>query len=129
MKMIHSMIRVRDLETSIKFYETAFGLRVKERAEFTSFTLVYLGNEGGFELELTWNADRSAPYDLGNGYGHLAFVADDLQGCHARLERAGMSPQPIKSMDHDGRPFARFFFISDPDGYKIEVLENSGRFQ
>jgi lactoylglutathione lyase len=127
--MIHSMIRVRDLEPSIKFYETAFGLRIKKRAAFPSFTLVYLGDDSGFELELTWNADRSTPYDHGNGYGHLAFVADDLQACHAALERAGFSPQPIKSMDHDGQAFARFFFISDPDGYKIEVLEKSGRFQ
>ena len=128
MKMIHSMIRVSDVDQSINFYRDTFGLQLKERAEFSTFTLVYLGDERGFELELTWNADRSAPYEMGSGYGHLAFLTDELDQFHSRLESAGLSPQPIKNMDFAGKPFARFFFLVDPDGYKIEVLERSGRF-
>lgn len=73
-KAIHSMIRVLDLERSITFYQQAFGLEVADRFEFDSFTLAYLRNaEADFEVELTLNKGRSEPYDLGDGYGHIAF--------------------------------------------------------
>ena len=77
-KMIHSMIRVRDEARSLAFYEL-FGLSIAERLEFESFSLIYLSNPAsGFELELTVNkGDKS--YDLGDGYGHLAFLEDDLE--------------------------------------------------
>ncbi|MFD1703782.1 VOC family protein [Methylopila henanensis] len=128
-KMIHSMIRVLDEARSLAFYETAFGLKVADRYPFDGFTLIYLSNpETGFELELTVNAGRSEPYDLGNGYGHLAVSVDDLDAEHARFEAAGLNPGALKQMDRDGKPFARFFFVSDPDGYKIEVLKRGGRF-
>ncbi len=128
-KMIHSMIRVRDEEASLAFYREAFGLEVADRYPFESFTLVYLRNEEtGFELELTVNADRDKPYELGDGYGHLALSVDDLDAEHARMEAAGLKPNGVKTMQRDGRPFARFFFIADPDGYKIEVLQRGGRF-
>ncbi|MDR4307433.1 VOC family protein [Chelatococcus sambhunathii] len=128
-KMIHSMIRVRDEEASLAFYREAFGLEVADRYPFESFTLVYLRNEEtGFELELTVNADREKPYELGDGYGHLALSVDDLDAEHARMEAAGLKPNMVKTMQRDGTPFARFFFISDPDGYKIEVLQRGGRF-
>ncbi|PZQ14117.1 MAG: lactoylglutathione lyase [Ancylobacter novellus] len=128
-KMIHSMIRVTDEARSLAFYETAFGLTVADRYPFDGFTLIYLRNaETGFELELTVNAGRAAPYDLGDGYGHLALSVDDLEAEHARISEAGLVPNPMKTMERDGKPFARFFFISDPDGYKIEVLQRGGRF-
>ncbi|MFC3692443.1 VOC family protein [Chenggangzhangella methanolivorans] len=128
-KMIHSMIRVTDEARSLAFYETAFGLKVADRYPFEGFTLIYLRNaETGFELELTVNADRSEPYDLGNGYGHLALSVDDLEAEHQRVTDAGLNPNRLKTMERDGKPFARFFFISDPDGYKIEVLQRGGRF-
>lgn len=123
------MIRVTDEARSLAFYETAFGLTVADRYPFDGFTLIYLRNaETGFELELTVNAGRAAPYDLGDGYGHLALSVDDLEAEHARISEAGLVPNPMKTMERDGKPFARFFFISDPDGYKIEVLQRGGRF-
>lgn len=123
------MVRVLEEARSVAFYESALGLRVAERADFPDFTLVYMSNpESGFELELTVNKGRAEPYDLGNGYGHLAVSVDDLDKEHARLVAAGLRPRDIRDMTRDGMPFARFFFIEDPDGYKIEVLQRRGRF-
>jgi lactoylglutathione lyase len=128
-KLIHSMIRVRNEDASLAFYDRAFGLKTFERLGFDDFTLIYMRTpENDFELELTINHGRDAPYDLGDGYGHLAVSVADLDAEHARLEAAGLAPKPIKQFDKDGTKIARFFFIEDPDGYKIEVLERSGRF-
>lgn len=128
-KAIHMMIRVRDEARAVAFYRTAFGLEVAERVAFPDFTLVYLSNaESGFELELTINHGRTEPYDLGTGYGHLALSVADVAAEHARLVAAGLAPKDVKTMTRDGAPFARFFFIEDPDGYKIEVLQRGGRF-
>ncbi len=128
-KTIHSMIRVLDEARSLTFYATAFGLEVAERFVFDGFTLIYLSNkESDFELELTVNHDRAVPYVLGDGYGHIAVSVDDLEAEHARCEAAGLAPTPVKAMSHDGKPLARFFFLQDPDGYKIEVLQRGGRY-
>jgi lactoylglutathione lyase len=129
-KAIHMMVRVLDEARSVAFYSEAFGLKVADRVDFADFTLIYMSNpEALFEVELTVNKGRSEKYDLGNGYGHLAFVVDDLEGEHGRLTALGLAPRDIKQMMHDGKPFGRFFFIDDPDGYKIEVLETGGRFK
>ena len=129
-KAIHMMVRVLDEARSVAFYSQAFGLSVAERVDFPDFTLIYLKNaDADFEVELTVNKDRTEPYDLGNGYGHVAFVVDDLEATRERIAAAGYSPKDIKQMAHDGKPFGRFFFIEDPDGYKIEVLEKGGRFR
>jgi lactoylglutathione lyase len=129
-KAIHTMIRVLDEARSISFYDKAFGLRVAERADFPGFTLIYLSNEDTpFEIELTVNKDRTVPYELGDGYGHVAFSVDDLDREHARFLAAGLSPRNIVEFGRDGHPFARFFFVEDPDGYKIEVLQRRGRYQ
>ncbi|SHF74085.1 lactoylglutathione lyase [Litoreibacter ascidiaceicola] len=129
-KTIHSMIRVLDEDRSVAFYETAFGLSVADRLDFPDFTLVYMSNsESGFELELTLNKDRTAPYDLGDGYGHLAVSVDDLDAEHARFEAAGLAPRKLVEFAPAGKLVGRFFFVADPDGYQIEVLERSGRFQ
>ena len=91
-KMIHSMIRVRDEARSLAFYEL-FGLEIAERLDFESFSLIYLSNaESGFELELTVNKDDKT-YELGNGYGHLAFLEDDLEALHQRLAEKGLTIQ------------------------------------
>ena len=122
--MIHSMIRVLEEQRSIEFYRTAFGLAVAERLDFETFTLIYLSNpESTFELELTVNKDRTGPYSLGDGYGHLAVSVDDLEEEHRRLGSLGLEPGKLVDFNHDGSKIARFFFISDPDGYKIEVLQ------
>ena len=128
-KAIHMMIRVREEARSLAFYKAAFGLEVAGRADFEGFTLIYLKNaKADFELELTVNKDRTSAYNLGDGYGHFAFVVDDLASEHARLIGVGLSPKDIKHMTHNGAPFGTFFFIEDPDGYKIEVLQKGGRF-
>lgn len=129
-KAIHTMIRVLELDRSMDFYQRAFGLGVAERWDFDDFTLVYLRNaENDFELELTWNRDQTAPYSHGDGYGHVAVVVDDLAAEHRRFEREGLNPNPVKEFHRDGSLLARFFFVQDPDGYKIEVLERHGRYQ
>ncbi|WP_062119942.1 VOC family protein [Aureimonas sp. AU40] len=129
-RLIHSMIRVLEEERSRAFYETAFGLAVADRIDFDSFTLIYMKNaESGFELELTVNKGQSGPYDLGTGYGHLAVSVEALEAEHARLKAAGLAPKDIKELKTPGGNAARFFFIEDPDGYKIEVLERSWRFR
>ncbi|MDZ4843262.1 MAG: VOC family protein [Hyphomicrobium aestuarii] len=125
----HMMLRVRDEATSVAFYRAAFGLEIAERADFDTFALIYMRNANSpFEVELTVNKDRTEPYNLGDGYGHIAFVVDDIAAEHARMTAAGLTPRDIKSMALSGKPFARFFFIDDPDGYKIEVIERGGRF-
>jgi lactoylglutathione lyase len=129
-KAIHTMIRVLDEAWSVSFYDEAFGLKVAERLDFPDFTLVYLSNEETpFELELTINNDRTAPYQLGDGYGHVAFTVDDIEREHARFAVAGLSPRNIVEFNREGGVFARFFFVEDPDGYKIEVLQRRGRFK
>lgn len=129
-KAVHMMIRALEEARSVEFYSKAFGLKIADRVDFADFTLIYMSNpEAAFEVELTVNKGRTEAYDLGNGYGHLAFVVDNLAAEHARIKAAGLSPKDIKEMQHEGRPFGRFFFIEDPDGYKIEVLERGGRFQ
>ena len=128
-KMIHSMIRVLEEARSVAFYETAFGLSVAQKLDFESFALIYMSNaETGFELELTLNKDRTEPYDLGDGYGHLAVTVEDVEAEHARLTAAGLAPRKIVEFAPDGQFIAKFFFIADPDGYEIEVLERGGRF-
>ncbi|HEY9019613.1 MAG: VOC family protein [Paracoccaceae bacterium] len=129
-KTIHSMIRVLEEARSVAFYETAFGLRVADRLDFDSFTLIYMSNdESSFELELTVNKGRTEPYNLGDGYGHLAVSVDDVEAEHARLAAAGLSPRNLVDFKNDGVQVAKFFFIADPDGYQIEVLQRGGRFQ
>ncbi|MBQ0805765.1 MAG: VOC family protein [Sulfitobacter sp.] len=128
-KAIHSMIRVLDEERSIDFYQKAFGLEIADRLDFSDFTLVYLSNaETSFEVELTINKDRTDPYDLGDGYGHLAVSVSDLDAEHARFEAEGLAPRKLVEFAPDGKLVGRFFFVADPDGYQIEVLERSGRF-
>jgi len=129
-KAIHSMIRVLDEKKSTDFYRLAFGLEVAERLDFETFTLIYLSNEESeFELELTVNKDRTEPYALGDGYGHLAFSVADLDAEHQRASDAGLNPGKIVAFNRDGTLLARFFFLIDPDGYKIEVLQRHGRYK
>jgi len=129
-KAIHSMIRVLDEARSVDFYKTAFGLDIAQRLDFENFTLVYLRNdESPFELELTINKGQAEPYDLGNGYGHLAVVVEDVDEEHARFEAAGLNPRKLVEFAPDGEVIAKFFFVADPDGYEIEVLQRGGRYQ
>lgn len=128
-KIIHTMIRVLQPERSKKFYAEAFKLEVSHQFDFPDFTLIYLRNpENDFEIELTHNHERSEPYTHGDGYGHCAFVTDDLAKMHGELIELAYAPTAIKEFKQDGLLLARFFFVTDPDGYKIEVIEKGGHF-
>jgi lactoylglutathione lyase len=128
-KPVHSMVRVFDEAKSLDFYARAFGLEVADHLKFPDFALIYLRHPSSpFEVELTVNFDRNEPYSLGDGYGHLAVVVDDLDAEHSRFEHENLSPGPLRELKHDGRTLARFFFVADPDGYKIEVIQRGGRF-
>jgi len=128
-KLAHSMIRVFNETASVKFYEDVFGLKIADRLDFDSFTLIYLRDASGdFELELTVNKDRDTPYDLGDGYGHLAFVVEDLEAARETAFKAGAAPWDIVDFRPAGETVAKFFFVADPDGYQIEVIEKGGRF-
>ena len=128
-KMIHSMIRVTDEARSVAFYRAAFGLDVADRLAFDSFTLIYLSNgEENFELELTINHGH-APYNLGDGYGHLAVSVDRLEAAHTQIVAIGATCTPIRELTLQGKLVGKFFFVTDPDGYKIEVLQRAGRFK
>ncbi|MFZ9136005.1 MAG: VOC family protein, partial [Candidatus Puniceispirillaceae bacterium] len=82
-----------------------------------------------FELELTINKGRTEAYELGDGYGHLAVSVDDIDAEHARFEAAGLTPRKVVEFEQDGSFLAKFFFVQDPDGYEIEVLQRHGRFK
>ncbi len=116
-KMIHENYNVYDLDKSMKFYEEALGLKEIRRkvAEDGSFIIVYMGNEEtDFELELTWMRDMDRPYNLGDCEFHLAFRTDDYDAAHKKHEQMGCICYENPAMG--------IYFISDPDGYWLEVL-------
>lgn len=127
--MIHTMIRVLDLERSLKFYREAFQFSPSHKLDFPDFSLVYLRNQDNdVEIELTFNKDRTEPYTHGTGYGHVAYAVDHLDSTHAALTQLGYAPLEIKEFKRDEELLARFFFVLDPDGYKIEVLQKFGHY-
>ena len=127
-KLIHSMIRVQDLNRAAEFYRRGFGLEETHRMEFPTFTLLYLREpESGYEIELTCNKGQAEPYTHGSAYGHMAFCVEDLEAQHARLQGLGYSVGDLKDLVAPSGA-ARFFFVTDPDGYKIEVLQRAGHY-
>ncbi len=121
-KLAHACIRVMDLEKSIKFYKEALGLVERRRDDYPqwSFTLVYLSDENNnFEIELTYNYNPEKPYNLGNGFSHFAVYVSDLQESYSNHKKAGYDIKDIKSMKEG----LSFYFITDPDGYSIEIIE------
>ena len=115
------MIRVVDPEKTIKFYEDAFGFhlnRIKEKPE-AGFNLYFLSDpDETIELELTYNYDHE-PYDLGNGYGHLAIATDNLEESWKKHKEQGFEVTDLKGLESGKKSY---YFITDPDGYKIEVI-------
>lgn len=129
-KLIHTMIRVRELERSLKFYEAVLGMKESHRLDFPEFTLVYLrADSGHFEIELTLNKGREDEYTHGTGYGHVAVVVPDASSKRAQVEALGYAPTAVKDFKRGDELLARFFFVQDPDGYKIEVLEEHGHYR
>lgn len=128
-KMIHTMIRVSDLDRSLQFYRDVLELEIKDQYIFDGFSLTYLANEEtGFELELTHNHDQTEPYTHGSGYGHLAVSVEDIEQTNKRIKSLGIEAGDIKAFDHQQKHLATFFFVTDPDGYKIEFLQRQGRY-
>ncbi|HSV68943.1 MAG TPA: VOC family protein [Methylibium sp.] len=129
-KLIHTMIRVVDLTRSMQFYSTVLDMQEAHRLDFPEFTLVYLRNEqNDFEIELTHNKGREEAYSHGTGYGHIAVVVPDVTAKRAQVERLGYAPTAVKEFMRGDELLARFFFVQDPDGYKIEVLEHHGHYR
>ena len=129
-KVIHTMIRVLDLERSMRFYADVLGLAESHRIDFPDFALVYLRNpENDFEIELTLNKGRTEAYTHGTGYGHVAAVVADAHATREALVAKGYECQPVKEFKRGDELLARFFFIQDPDGYKIEMLERHGHYK
>jgi len=129
-KLIHTMIRVLDLDKSLAFYRDVLDMTPSHTLDFPDFALVYLRNdENDAELELTLNKGRTEPYTHGSGYGHVAVVVEDLDVRHAAVTAAGHAPQAIKEFKRGDDLLARFFFVQDPDGYKIEVLQRHGHYR
>ena len=129
-KIIHSMIRVLDLGRSKQFYQQAFGLTPSHQLDFKDFALVYLRNdENDMEIELTLNKGETTPYTHGTGYGHFAVCVDDLDSEYQRMSGLGIEPTDIVEFAPDDNLRARFFFVTDPDGYEIEVLQRHGHYQ
>ena len=128
MRLLHTMIRVNNLEESLKFYCDALGMKLLRNKDYPSgeFTLAFVGygnEKDNSVIELTYNWGTSS-YDLGNAFGHLAIGVDDIYKTCAELKTKGVKvvrePGPMK---HGGAVIA---FIEDPTGYKVELIEQSG---
>ena len=125
-RLLHTMIRVKDLDKSIDFYSRHLGMKVFHRKDYPSgeFTLVFLGygdEATSTVIELTHNWGQAEAYDLGDGFGHIAIGVPDIYGTCEELEKAGVKiPRPPGPMKHGGSVIA---FVEDPDGYKIELIE------
>ncbi len=125
-RMLHTMIRVRDLDKSLDFYTRLLGMKLLRKKDYPTgeFTLAFVGygsEDDATVVELTHNWPRKEPYALGEGFGHLAIAVADIYGACERLAAEGVKiPRPPGPMKHGGSVIA---FIEDPDGYKIELVE------
>jgi lactoylglutathione lyase len=120
-KIIHTCIRVNDLEKSLEFYKGALGLMETGRKVYPEdFTLVFLSDEEGtIEIELTWNYGRTEPYVIGNGFSHMAFSVENLEESHRIHNEMGLEITELMGLPGDP---PRYYFITDPDGYDVEIV-------
>jgi lactoylglutathione lyase len=127
-QLLHTMIRVFDLDKSIAFYTEQLGMKLLRRKDYPSgeFTLAFVGygdEDSNAVIELTHNWGQKEPYQLGTAFGHLAVGVPDIYGTCERLAKAGVKiPRPPGPMKHGGSVIA---FVEDPDGYKIELIEKA----
>ena len=125
-QMLHTMLRVLDLEKSLDFYVGKLGMTLLRKTDYPSgeFTLAFVGygdEKSNTVIELTHNWGQKEPYTIGTGFGHLALGVPDIYGVCKVLEEAGVKiPRQPGPMKHGGSVIA---FIEDPDGYKIELIE------
>jgi len=121
-KLEHACIRVMDLDKSLDFYKKALSLEEVRRLDYSEykFTLVYLSDENkNFEIELTHNYDTEKPYEMGNGFSHFALTVSDLEKSHEFHKDMGLEITDLKGLPGE-KP--KYYFITDPDGYKIEII-------
>jgi lactoylglutathione lyase len=123
---LHTCYRVFDLERSVAFYTECLGMELRRtmpiRDEATNAFLSFAGDAES-RLELTFNHDRTEPYEIGTGYGHIALGVADLDATLTALAAKGIEPEkPPYSVREGG---SRLCFIRDPDGYRIELIERS----
>ena len=127
MRILHTMIRVGNLDRSIDFYTNVLGMQLLRKKDYPDgkFTLAFIGYGPESEqtaIELTYNWDTDS-YDLGNGFGHIALAVDDAAAaCETIRQRGGKVVREAGPMKHGSTVIA---FIEDPDGYKIELIERS----
>jgi lactoylglutathione lyase len=125
-RLLHTMIRVKDLDKSLDFYTRHLGMKLMRKKDYPSgeFTLAFVGygdENSDAVIELTHNWGQEKPYDLGSGFGHLAIGVPDVYGTCEALAKEGVKiPRPAGPMKHGGSVIA---FVEDPDGYKIELVE------
>jgi lactoylglutathione lyase len=125
---LHTMIRVRDLDASLRFYTDLLGMKLLRKRDYPTgkFTLAFVGygeESSNTVIELTHNWGQAEPYDLGSAFGHLAVGVPDVYKTCERLAAAGVKiPRPAGPMAHGGSVIA---FIEDPDGYRIELVQRS----
>lgn len=126
LRMLHTMIRVMDMDKSIDFYTRLLGMKLLRRKDYPTgkFTLAFVGygdENDNAVIELTHNWGREQPYEIGTGFGHLAIGMPDITGACERLKSEGVKiPRPPGPMAHGGSVIA---FVEDPDGYRIELIE------
>ena len=129
MRLLHTMLRVGDLDRSIAFYTEVLGMRLLRRHDYPEgkFTLAFVGFQDeaeGAVIELTHNWGVES-YELGNGYGHIALeVPDAYAACEAIKARGGKVTREAGPMKHGSTVIA---FVEDPDGFKIELIQSKGR--
>lgn len=127
MRILHTMIRVVDLDKSIDFYTKVFGMKLLRRKDYPEgkFTLAFVGygdEESNAVIELTHNWETKS-YELGNAFGHIAIAVDDAyKACEEIAAKGGNVVRPAGPMKHGGSVIA---FVKDPDGYMIELIQTA----
>ncbi len=123
MQFVHTCVRVRDIDASLSFYES-LGFERRGRLNFETAYNVYMGLPGdGDTLELTVNRGREEPYELGDGYNHMALTVEDLDALLAKLAETGVHPEKPPYAPGGREEVGRICFVADPDGYRIELID------
>ena len=124
MKLLHTMIRVKDIEKSLKFYTELLNMTLSKKKQLDDCELYFLTDEDGCnQVELTYNHDTpSEGYDIGTGFGHLAFSVNSLDEFSEKLYSMGYK-YLYEPFDLNGKG-SKIAFIQDPDGYEIEIIES-----